>query len=87
MLLVSHTYLALDEIYHPLCAPIPRSVTLRLLAELEGLQTTQGTVTLDDALFQETYACAANGKTSKDYKSRPKGLIFMLSSSLVIRHY
>ena len=71
LLSVSNLYLALDEIYHPLCAPIPRSVTLRLLADFEGLQTTQGTVTLNDALFQETFVCAANGKASKDYKSRP----------------
>jgi len=28
LLSVSNLYLALDEIYHPLCAPIPRNVTL-----------------------------------------------------------
>ena len=87
LLLVSHTYLALDEIYHPLCAPIPRSVTLRLRAVYGGLQTTQGTLTLAGALFQEAYACATNGNASQDYNSRPQGPIFMLSSSLFIRHY
>ena len=29
LLSVSNQYLALDEIYHPICAPIPRNVTLR----------------------------------------------------------
>ncbi len=38
-LLVSNTYEALDEAYHPLCAPIPRNVTLTMRAEHKGLQT------------------------------------------------
>jgi len=38
-LLVSNTYEALDEAYHPLCAPIPRNVTLKLHAVHKGLQT------------------------------------------------
>lgn len=38
-LLVSNTYKALDEAYHPLCAPIPRNVTLTLHAVHKGLQT------------------------------------------------
>ena len=38
-LLVSNTYEALDEAYHPLCAPIPRNVTLELHAVYKGLQT------------------------------------------------
>ena len=38
-LLVSNTYEALDEAYHPLCAPIPRNVTLKLHAVYKGLQT------------------------------------------------
>ena len=32
-----------------------------------------GTLTLDDALFQEAYICGSVGATSKDYNSRPKG--------------
>ena len=38
VLSVSSTYLALDEIYHPLCAPIPRNVTLQIQAVYGGLQ-------------------------------------------------
>ena len=73
--------------YHPLCAPIPRNVTLRTYTVHGGLQMTNGTLTLTDALFQEAYICAAVGDTSRDYNSRPEAPISMLSSSLFIRHY
>ena len=87
LLSVSNQYLALDEIYHPICAPIPRNVTLRTHAVHGGLQMTDGTLTLIDALFQEAYICASVGNASRDYNSRPKAPISMLSSSLFIRHY
>ena len=87
LLSVSNQYLALDEIYHPICAPIPRNVTLRTCPVHEGLQMTNGTLTLIDALFQEAYICASAGNASRDYNSRPKAPISMLSSSLFIRHY
>ena len=87
LLSVSNQYLALDEIYHPICAPIPRNVTLRKHTVHGGLQMTNGTLTLIDALFQEAYICAAVGDTSRDYNSRPEAPISMLSSSLFIRHY
>ena len=76
---VSNQYLALDEIYHPLCAPIPRNVTRRRYAVHGGLQMTDGTLTLADALFQEAYICASVGNTSRDYNSRPRAPISMLS--------
>ena len=87
LLSVSNQYLALDEIYHPICAPIPRNVTLRAPAVHEGLQMTNGTLTLIDALFQAAYICAFVGEASRDYNSRPEAPISMLSSSLFIRHY
>ena len=87
VLSVSDPYLALDEIYHPLCAPIPRNVTLRKYTVHGGLQMTNGTLTLVDALFQEAYICASVGGTSRDYNSRPEAPISMLSLSLFIRHY
>ena len=87
LLSVSNQYLALDEIYHPICAPIPRNVTLRTHAVHGGLQMTNGTLTLIDALFQEAYICASVGNASPDYNSRPEAPISMLSSSLFIRHY
>ena len=87
LLSVSNQYLALDEIYHPICAPIPRNVTLRKHTVHGGLQMTNGTLTLIDALFQEAYICASVGNASRDYNSRPEAPISMLSSSLFIRHY
>ena len=87
MLSVSSPYLALGEIYHPIYAPVPRNATRRKRTVRAGLQMTDGTLTLSDALFQETYICARTGSTSKDYNSRPKAPIFTLSLSLFIRHY
>ena len=87
LLSVSNLYLALDEIYHPLCAPIPRNVTLSRHTVHGGLQMTNGTLALVDVLFQEAYTCAAIGGTTRNYNSRPEAQISMLSSSLFIRHY
>ena len=87
LLSVSNLYLALDEIYHPLCAPFPRNVTLRLRTVYEGLQAIEGAITLIGALFQGAYTCAFDGNASQDYNSRPEAPIFMLSCSLFIRHY
>ena len=71
LLSVSNQYLALDEIYHPLYAPIPRNATLRMHTVHGGLQMTNGTLTLVDALFQKAYICASVGGTSRDYNSKP----------------
>ena len=87
LLSVSIPYLALDEIYHPLCAPIPRNVTLQTRAVHEGLQMTNGTLTLAGTIFQEDYMCAPVGNAIKDYNSRPRAPISTLSFSLFIRHY
>jgi hypothetical protein len=87
LLSVSNQYLASDEIYHPICAPIPRNVTLRRCTVHGGLHMTNGTLTLTDALFQEAYICASVGNTSQDYNSRPEASISILSLSLFIRHY
>ena len=84
---VSNQYLASDESYHPLCAPIPRNVTRCRHTVHRGLQMASRTLTFNDALFQKTYICASVGNTSPAYKSRPQAPISMLSSSLLIRHY
>ena len=84
---VSNQYLASDKIYHPICAPISRNVTLRMHTVRRGLQVTYGMFTLIDALFQEAYTCALAGSTSRHYNSKPEVLIFKVSSSLFIRHY
>jgi hypothetical protein len=87
LLSVSNQYLASDEIYHQICAPVPRNVTLRRNTVHEGLQMTNGTLTLIDALFQEAYICAYIGNASWYYNSRPQAPISILSLSLFIRHY
>jgi hypothetical protein len=87
LLSVSNQYLALDGIYHPICAPIPRNATLQRYTVHGGLQMTNGTLTLIGALFQEAYICASVGNTSTDYTSRPQASISILSFSPFIRHY
>ena len=76
---VSNLYLALDEIYHPLCIPLPRNVTLERYTVHRGLQMTSGILTLSDAPFQEAYICATVGSTSSDHNSKPEAPIFTLS--------
>ena len=87
LLSVSNLYLALDEIYHPLCAPIPRNVTLRKHAVHKGLQMTWRILTHNDVLFQEACNCTHVGNTLRGYNSRPEAPISMPSLSLFIRHY
>ena len=50
---VLNQYLASDESYHPLCAPIPRNVTRYGHTVHRGLQMASRTLTLIDALFQK----------------------------------
>ena len=52
-----------------------------------GLPLTNRTLTLIDTHFQEMYSSASVGSTSRDYNSGPQAPIFMLSMSLLIRHY
>ena len=87
LLSVSNTYLAWDEIYHPICAPIPRNVTRGKNAVHGGLQMTNRTLTLNGSLFQAASICAPVGNTSWDYNSKPEATIYMLSLSRFIRHY
>ena len=87
LLSVSSHYLALDEIYHQLCAPIPRNVTLRKHTVHTGQQMTHRILTHSDVLFQEAYIYAYVGDTSRGYNSRLTAPISMPSSSLFIRHY
>ena len=68
-------------------APSPRNVTLRKHTVHRGLQMTNGTLTLVDALFQEAYICASVGSATRDYNSRPEAPISMLSLSLFSRPY
>ena len=87
LLSVSNPYLAWDEIYHPVCAPIPRNVTRRKNTVHEGLQMTNRTLTLNGSLFQAACSWAPISNTSWDYNSRSGTTIYKLSSSRFIRHY
>ena len=63
---VSHPYLALDGIYHPLEL---QSQATRLVedAPYDSLRGTDGIVTLSDALFQGTSPRSLPGVASLDY--------------------
>jgi hypothetical protein len=87
LLSVSSQCVALDETYHPLGAPVPRSVTLREHTVHRGLQMMQRSLTHTAALFQEAYTCTSVSVASQGYNSRPEAPIFTLSLSLFIRHY
>ena len=69
---VSSPYLALDEIYHLLYAPIPRSVTLRTSAVDSGHQAKHRILTRAHALFQEAYARAADSTMPAGYIPKPE---------------
>ena len=87
LLSVSNKYLAWDEIYHPVCAPIPRNITHRMCAVHGGLQMASRTLTLNGSLFQAACNCAPISNTSWNYNSKPETTISMLSLSKFIRHY
>ena len=70
LLSVSDLYLVLDEIYHPICTPIPKSVTHKMHPVHWELKVTCGTFTLNGALFQETHTSAPIGNATEDYNSR-----------------
>ena len=70
LLSVSSHYLALDEIYHQLYAPIPRNATLRKHTVHTGLQMTHRILTHGNVLFQEACIHAHVGNASRGFNSR-----------------
>ena len=52
---VSHQYLALDGIYHPLCAAFPNNTTQRKRVVRASYSGKDGSITLNAVLFQGTY--------------------------------
>ena len=67
LLLVSSFYLALDETYHLIYAPIPRSVTLRTSTVDSGHRAKCRILTRAHALFQEACARAADSAMPAGY--------------------
>jgi hypothetical protein len=60
---VSRRYLALDEIYHPICAAFPNNATLRTrITGAGGATVTDGILTLYDTPFQGIYSVGPRGK-------------------------
>ena len=84
---VSNAGLALDEIYHPLSAPIPRNVTRRECAVRSVHQMPDETVTPRGSLFQESYIGKGHGAFRAQHNSKPGVSICTLSCSLFNRHY
>eukprot|EP00975_Prorocentrum_lima_P025476 5354415-Prorocentrum_lima.AAC.1 len=80
---VSHRYLALDGIYHPIRAALPSNSTRRTHA-VRGNAPGDGPFTLSEAPFQETYPAPFAGERPLDYNSEDlqSGLIPLQSPLL-----
>ena len=87
VLSVSVACLPLHETYHPLCIPMPRSVTQQIYTVHKGLHMTNRILTLIDALFQYAGTCTSVGNTFPQYNSKPIAPFVKLSISLFIRNY
>jgi hypothetical protein len=68
---VSRQYLALDEIYHPICAAFPNNATLRTrITAAHVCPARDGIFTLYDTPFQGIYSRPVPENVSIDYNSR-----------------
>ena len=83
----SRRYLALDEIYHLINAPIPGNATLRLRTLRSTAQVLNWAVTIRCISFQKTYTCRAASHASRYYNAKHEALLLDMSSSFFIRHY
>ena len=72
---VSHQYLALDGIYHPLWAAIPNNSTRRRHVPLSNVTGKNGSLTLSAALFQRTWPETLTDIASTDHNS-VQGFLF-----------
>ena len=75
LLSVSHWYLALDGVYHPIRAAFPNNPTLREHS-VEVTRAAYGALTLCGDLFQDAWAGATPGDATPDYNSPAKGWRF-----------
>ena len=66
---VSHRYLALDGIYHPLWAAIPSNSTRRRHLPWAHIPSKNGSLTLSAAPFQETWLGTSPDNASIDHNS------------------
>ena len=65
----SRRYLALDEIYHLISAPIPGNATLTLRTLHSAKQVLNWAVTIRCISFQKTYTCRADNHASRYYNA------------------
>ncbi len=84
---VSNLYLALDEIYHPLNAPIPRNATLRKTSVQWHPLHLRGCHPLRPPVPEQFGARATWTRSSSIQLKALRASIFRLSSSRFIRHY
>ena len=85
---VSHKYLALEEIYHPLRAALPSNPTLREWLERGGHPAKDGILTLSDCHVPMDFGRDRPLNTSPKTTIRhPREEIFGLSSSRFTRRY
>ena len=68
----SRRYLALDEIYHLICVPIPGNVTLRLRTLRSTAQVLNWAVTIRCISFQKTYTCRTTSDASRYYNAKQR---------------
>ena len=69
LLSVSNACLAFDEVYHPLCDPFSKNVTLEHCTELTGHQLSNRTFTYHSTSFQKACSRTSDGHRPEDYKS------------------
>ena len=79
--------LALDGIYHPLNAPLPRSATHGSSPYAHACDTRTGALTRCNALFQENLISRLCWQSNSRLQFETRAPISMVSSSRFIRHY
>ena len=86
LLSISNPYLALDEIYHPLCAPFSRN-TIRGSKPYTASRKGQTGLSPSMLLYPKSLPLHCCWHCILNIQFKPGGLIFSMSSSLFIRHY
>ena len=84
---VSRRYLALDEIYHLIYAPVPGNATPRFRTVRSARRVLNRAFTVHCTSFQENYTRRPAGHGSREYNAKHEALLLVVSSSFFIRHY
>ena len=73
---VSIMYLHVHETYHPICIPMPRSVTHQTYSVHRGLHMTTRTLTFIDTFFQYANTHTSVGNTCSQTQFKARGSIY-----------